>query len=301
MASVVEPAVRAGPGPLTPVPYRVVERRGETEDVVTLELEPVNGPPLTFRPGQFNMVTSFGVGEVALSVSSAPGDRAPLAHTVRDVGATTHALCQTPVGGVVGIRGPFGTHWGVDGLEGTDVVVVAGGIGVAPLRGVVEQLVGSGPPEGGRPAPVGTPRTTDRVCKLTVLIGARRPEQLIFADDIGRWRASGATVEVTVDVAGSSWEGHVGVVTTLIASASFDASEAVALVCGPEVMMRYCARALLEIGVVPERIHLSLERNMQCGVGICGHCQLGPLLLCRDGPVVRYNDVVADLLLQRER
>lgn len=274
------------PGPLEPALYRVVDRRTEADDVVTLCLEPLSRFSFSFRAGQFNMLTAFGVGEVAISVSSAPGAPAPIEHTVRDVGAVTHALCGARTGTEVGVRGPFGTDWQIDEAVHGDVVVVAGGIGLAPLRGAVRQVVEAGRQRRGR---------------LIVLVGARSPDQVVFWGDIERWRELGADVQVTVDVADRSWEGPVGVVTTLLASEEFDPQRTTALICGPEVMMRFTARSLIDQGVMPEKIRLSLERNMQCGVGLCGHCQLGPLLLCRDGPVVSYAGVVSHLLSERER
>jgi NAD(P)H-flavin reductase len=134
-----------------------------------------------------------------------------------------------------------------------------------------------------------------------VLIGARSPADLVFSDEFDAWSEAGAHVETTVDVGDASWHGHVGVVTTLIADAGFDPEAATAMICGPEVMMRFCARALIDQGVDPDRILVSAERNMQCGVGLCGHCQLGPLLLCRDGPVLRYSGIVPVLMGERER
>lgn len=285
----VEPAAavpsRADPGParpMTPVPHRVVARRRETEDAVTLTLAPERGRPWPFRAGQFHMLTAFGVGESAISVSSPPGADT-VDHTVRDVGPVTHALCAVPVGGLVGVRRPFGTDWGVGDVTG-DVVVVAGGIGLAPLRGAVRQLL-AGPRRG----------------RVFVVIGARTPSQVMFGDDLEDWAAAGAHVAVTVDMAGPGWSGHVGLVTSLLEGIDVDTARAAALVCGPEIMMRFTARALVDRGVHPSRIRVSLERNMQCGLGWCGHCQLGPLLLCRDGPVVSYDGDVPRLLLERER
>ena len=272
---------------LTPARYLVAARRREAGDVTTLTLEPVDGPAISARPGQFNMVTAFGAGEVAISVSSPPR-AARLEHTVRAVGAVTHALADADVGHIVGIRGAFGTGWGVD--DGTigprrDVVVIAGGIGLAPLRGAIRHLLAD-------------PRRSGRV---VVLIGARTPDQIIFGSELDDWRAAGAAVAVTVDRATRGWTGPVGVVTGLLADAEFDPAGAVALVCGPEIMIRLAARALGDVGVDPADIYLSLERNMQCGVGWCGHCQLGPLLVCRDGPVVSYAGVARELLAERER
>jgi len=268
--------------------------------VVTLLIEPLDGSGLHFRAGQFNMLTAFGVGEVAISVSSAPGAPGPLEHTIRDVGAVTHALCGAASGTIVGVRGPFGTDWGAEELAGEDVVVVAGGIGLAPLRGAVRHMVETalagrgGQGQGDRAA-------EPRRGRLIVLVGARRPDQIVFGDDLERWRDAGAEVQVTVDLAGPRWAGPVGVVTTLLTSQRLDPERTTALICGPEIMMRFTARALLDKGIRPDRIRISLERNMQCGVALCGHCQLGPLLLCRDGPVVTYAGVVPQLLSERER
>jgi len=276
--------VESGTDPLVPVIHRVVARHAETDDIITLSLEPTSASAFSFRPGQFNMLTAFGVGEVAISVSSAPGAVGPIEHTIRDVGAVTHALCSAELGSIVGVRGPFGTDWGVDELDDSEVVVVAGGIGLAPLRGAISYLVDTP----GRSGPV------------HVLAGARSPDQVTFADDLERWRRAGAHVEVTVDVAPSNWRGPVGVVTNLLPTISFDPERTVALVCGPEIMMRFTVRALLDLGVAPGSVCVSLERNMQCGVGWCGHCQLGPLLLCRDGPVVTFSELLAKLLSERE-
>jgi anaerobic sulfite reductase subunit B len=275
--------------PLTPALHRVVARHTETVDVVTLSLVPEEGSDVTFRHGQFNMLTAFGVGEAAVSVSSAPGDAGPIEHSIRDVGPVTHALCAMPVGGTVGLRGPFGSEWGIEGdaiRQGADAVVVVGGIGLAPLRGAVRDLAVRQRRGGGR---------------LFVLVGARSPGQIVFADELAAWRDTGAYVDVSVDIARPEWQGTVGVVTSLLASAPFDPARAVAFVCGPEIMMRFTARALVDRGVDPQRIRISLERNMQCGIGLCGHCQLGPLLICRDGPVVAYDGVAAELLRERQR
>ncbi|HZU80277.1 MAG TPA: FAD/NAD(P)-binding protein [Acidimicrobiales bacterium] len=268
---------------MTPVLYRVLSRRRHTVDVVTLRMAPLRGEAMTLRCGQFNMLTAFGVGESAISVSSGPDERDWIEHTVRDVGPVTHALCATAPGEVVGVRGPFGTDWGVEEEDG-DVVVVAGGIGLAPLRGAILHLLG---------------RSGDG--RLFVLVGARSPSQFVFAEDLRAWSAAGAHVAVTVDVAEPGWAGHVGLVTSLLGTAGFDPAATSALVCGPEVMMRFVAGALLDRGMAPHRIKVSLERNMQCGLAWCGHCQLGPLLLCRDGPVVTYDGVVPPLMLERER
>jgi anaerobic sulfite reductase subunit B len=270
--------------PFVPRWCRVTDRVLETDDVVSLLLEdPL--PPEAFRAGQFNMLTAFGVGEVAISVSSEPDESGFLHHTIRDVGAVTHALCGTPVGSFVGVRGPYGTDWGVTDLQDADVVVVAGGIGLAPLRGAITML-----------CKMLSPRSD----RLFVAVGAREPDQVIFATDLAAWRAAGATVELTVDAAPAGWDGQVGLVTTLLPRMDFDPARTVALVCGPEIMMRFVARDLLDRGVPASHVRISLERNMQCGTALCGHCQLGPFLLCRDGPIMTYGEA-AQLMVERER
>jgi len=273
------------PGPFVPSRYRVVDRKTETFDITTLWLEPVDQPIDAFEAGQFNMLTVFGVGEIAISISSAPGAPGAIEHTVRDVGAVSHALSQSAVDDIVGVRGPFGTDWGLASLDAVDVVVVAGGIGLAPLRGAMRYLAENKSPE----------RT------VALRVGARLPDQIVFPDEIARWGEMGIDVAVTVDVADAGWTGHVGVVTQILAELPFDGEGAVALVCGPEIMMRFSARSLIDLGVAPENIRVSLERNMQCGIAMCGHCQLGPYLLCRDGPVVPYAPLAAELITESER
>lgn len=258
--------------PALPARYRVTSRQAETHDTVTLFLEPVDPPIPAHEPGQFTMLYAPGIGEVPISVSgTTPGDG--LVQTIRAVGTVTRALCAAPPGRLVGVRGPYGTHWDVPTSPGEDLLIVAGGIGLAPLR---EALLR------------GLARR-DRTRRVIVLIGARSPDELVFASEIDGWRRAGAEVHVTVDRALAGWSGHVGVVTQLIGPAGIDPAATVALICGPEIMMRLTAQELLARGLPSGRIHVSLERNMRCGVAECGHCQLGPLLLCRDGPVVSYQ------------
>jgi len=262
-----------------PVPYRVTDRRVETADTVTLELIGEDGP--VFAPGQFAMLTAYGIGEVPISLSGGGRD-GRLVHTLRSVGAVTKALHATAPGQMIGVRGPFGTTWDVDAARGRDVLVVAGGIGLAPLRPVVESVMSR----------------RDEFGRVSVLVGARTPGDLLFPADLRRWRQR-ADVRVIVDRPAGRWTGNVGLVTSLIPQAEAGPAAAVAYVCGPEVMMRFVAAALIRRGAGEHDIQVSLERDMRCGAGWCGHCQLGPLLLCRDGPVFRY-DTVEPLLRVRE-
>lgn len=270
--------------------YRVAHRRRETSDVVTLLLAAIDTKELAFRPGQFNMLSAPGVGEIAISLSDAPRDDGLLHHSIRDVGLTSHALCSVNVGDVVGVRGPFGSDWQIpehdSDLDDSEVVLIAGGVGLAPLRGAANQLVSLLGRDAGR---------------IFILVGARDPDQILFGDELTAWSRAGAHVEVTVDRGAPGWNAHVGLVTTLLTTAGFNPVRTRALICGPEIMMRFTARALENVGVDPSRILVSLERNMQCGTGWCGHCQLGPFLLCRDGPVLTYDGAVRQLLTERER
>lgn len=260
-----------------PVLYRVADRRVETADTVTLDLVNDDQPLPAFRPGQFAMLTAYGIGEVPISLSgqspAADGSRR-LTHTLRAVGAVTAALHGTGPGDVVGVRGPFGTTWDVGTARGHDVLIVAGGIGLAPLRPVVEAVLA---------------RRTD-FGRVAILTGARTPADLLYPEDMRRW-AEAVQVGIVVDRPADGWTGHVGLVTTLIPEARVDPAATVAFVCGPEIMMRFVAQALVTRGVPAPAVRVSLERTMRCGAGWCGHCQLGPLLLCRDGPVLRYDEV----------
>jgi NAD(P)H-flavin reductase len=268
--------------PMRPRPFRVVGRRQDTSDTATLALEPVGGPALSFAPGQFTMLGRLGVGEVPISISGDPRT-GPLVHTIRDVGGVTHQLVGSDVGDLLDVRGPFGVGWRVEDGRGGDVVVVAGGIGLAPLRPTLLQLVAD----------------RDQFGRVALLYGARSPGEQLFTDELEQWREQGIDVEVIVDHGTPGWAGRVGLVTSLVPRADIDPARALALVCGPEVMMRYVSQALLDLGVAPQRIRLSMERNMKCGVGLCGHCQLRDLFLCLDGPVLDYP-ALAPMLAVRE-
>ncbi len=274
-------AVTAGapePGPMVPVPFTLVSKQQDTLDTWTLQLRPRTGEGLAFAPGQFTMLSAFGTGEVPISISGGGGWDAgdgPLVHTVRAVGLATQAICQAPVGATLGVRGPFGRPWPVEQLTGADVLVVAGGIGLAPLRPAILALLAR----------------RERYGRLVLLYGGRDPDQLLYGDELARWAADGLEVVVTVDSAGPEWLGHVGVVPRMVRRASFDPANAAALLCGPEVMMRFTVSALAQAGVGSDRVYASMERNMQCGIGHCGHCQLGPTLVCRDGPVYRWSEL----------
>lgn len=270
-----------GRGPMVPVRHRVTSVRTELHDTLTLALEPLEAAPARFRAGQFNMLWGFGTGEVPISVSGDP-TRGLLLHTIRAVGPSTRALCALDRGAVIGVRGPFGSHWDVAAARGGDVVIVAGGIGLAPLRPVVLEILAE----------------REAFGHVVLLVGARSPDEILFPDDLQRWRRSDVDVHVTVDHAEPGWTGDVGVVTGLLPRARIDPSAAVAFVCGPEIMMRFAATGLADLGMEESRIRVSLERNMKCAIAHCGHCQLGPTFVCREGPVYSY-DVAGSLMAIR--
>ncbi|MDR3539163.1 MAG: FAD/NAD(P)-binding protein [Acetobacteraceae bacterium] len=270
--------------PLVPLAYRVRRTRRELPDIATLELVPVAGEVPAFLPGQFNMLYAFGIGEVAISMSGDPAQRGVFVHTVRDVGAISGAISRLGAGAIIGVRGPYGTAWPTTDAEGSDVLIIAGGLGLAPLRPAIYQVLAN----------------RARYGHVAILYGARSPSEILYRAELERWRRQlDVQLAVTVDHADASWRGDVGVVPKLIPRAGFDPTNTIALVCGPEVMMRFTATALLGAGVPAEQIHLSMERDMKCAIGLCGHCQFGPDFVCKDGPVMRY-DRIAGFFAVRE-
>jgi len=274
--------VEAQAQPLVPTPCRIRRVLRETHDTFTLELDA--DPRPAFQPGQFAMLYVLGVGEVPMSYSGDPAAGRSIVHTTREVGPVTRAMARLRRGAVLGVRGPYGRPWPIAEAGGEDVVLVAGGIGLAPLRPAIHAIAA-------RRGDFG---------RVVLLYGARSPADLLYRRDLDRWRTStGIEVGVTVDRGTPTWAGNVGVVTGLIARAPFDPRRATALICGPEVMMRFAAEALRARGVPAARIWVSLERNMKCAVGLCGRCQLGPTFVCKDGPVFSY-DRAERLLAVRE-
>lgn len=260
--------------PMAPKVVRVRDYRSESHDVFTLTLEPP--PDWTFRPGQFNMLYVFGVGEAAISVSGDPAETGEVVHTIRAVGSVTNALSRLRSGQALGVRGPFGSTWPIEATHGRDVVIVAGGIGLAPLRPVIYHML----------------RHRADYGRIVLLYGVRTPDDLLYAAELEQWQKQGGVqVLATVGQGSPSWTGSVGMVTTLFPRAEFDAERAIGLMCGPEVMMRFVQREFDKQGVGKDRLFVSLERNMQCAIGFCGHCQFGPNFVCMDGPVFRYDQI----------
>jgi NAD(P)H-flavin reductase len=257
----------------------------EIPDVITIGVEPVDGAPAPFLPAQVGMLGAFGIGEAAISISSSAAVHDHHDYTIRRAGAITTALCALEPGDQLTIRGPFGRPWDLGELRG-DVVIAAGGLGLAPLRSAVHALLDT------------MPQRPDR--RVVLVVGARHSDDLLYAGHYDDWRARGLDVVATIDTGEAGWSGRVGFVPDVVADLDVDWANAAALVCGPDIMMRLTADRLIDLGVAPGAIQLTLERNMQCATGRCGHCQLGPLLVCRDGPVVTYPEI-ADALRVRER
>jgi len=265
------------PDPMIPNIYTIQRARWETNDTFSVDLVPSQGGDIpAFEAGQFNMVYVYGVGEIPISISSDPSRRDMLIHTTRAVGTVTRAMSELKVGETLGIRGPFGSAWPTDIGRGKDIVIVAGGIGLAPLRPAMFRVLAN----------------RDHYGRVVLLYGARTPGDVLYRKQLEQWRAHfDLDVYVTVDRATGNWRSSVGLVTQLIVRAPFDPTNTIAMVCGPEVMLRFTTMELEKRGVNSDNIYVSLERNMKCGIGLCGHCQLGPKFVCKDGPVFRHSQV----------
>lgn len=262
---------------MVPQIYEVTKRIRETHDSFSLYLESKSNSVISnFGPGQFNMIYAFGVGEVPISISGQVEKFGHLIHTIRNVGTVTSALNALKKGHKLGLRGPFGSSWPIEKCKKQDVVLIAGGIGLAPLRPAIYALL----------------KERDQFGEIAVLYGARHPTDLLFTKEFENWRGKyGVQVKVTVDTADREWKGNVGVVTTLVPRVSFDPNNTIAMICGPEIMMKFSVLSLKQSGMSEENIFITMERNMKCAIGFCGHCQFGPAFVCKDGPVFSYNNI----------
>lgn len=264
-------------------PARIQRIITETTAVATYDLvfeDSALAAGYAFRPGQFNMLYLPGVGEIAISISGDPADRSKVPHTIREAGNVTTALAKLPVGAMIGVRGPFGSCWPIEECAAKDVILVAGGIGLAPLRPAIYALIAN----------------RDHFGSLWLLYGARTPSGLLYSEEFDEWRQQGLDVQTIVDRSDGQWTGNVGVVTVLLDRLPLQRpAETRLLTCGPEIMMWYSIQAALRRGLSPDAVHVSLERNMNCAIGLCGHCQYGSEFLCKDGPVFRYDRVASIL------
>lgn len=255
----------------------------ESPGVATYDLvfdDPDLADRFSFRPGQFNMLYLPGVGEIAISICGDPSDQSKVPHTIREAGNVTQTLARLSEGDCVGVRGPFGSSWPMDECAGKDLVLIAGGIGLAPLRPVIMELL----------------ENREQFGTITLLHGARTPDGLLYPGEYADWRSRGLDIQSTVDRGTAGWVGHVGVVTVLLDRLPLtNLNNTLLLTCGPEVMMWYAIQTALRRGLPAESIYVSLERNMNCAIGLCGHCQFGPEFVCKDGPVFRFDRVASIL------
>ena len=267
--------------PLRPKPAVIKDIRQETYDTITYTFSFVNSDErasYSYLSGQFNMLSLWGYGEAAFTLTSDPHlTNGTFDHTIRVVGDVTRALSGLKIGDTVGLRGPYGTFWPLQKAVGNHVLVVAGGTGLAPLRSVLEHVLAR----------------RDQYGPLTILYGARTPRDLLFERDFQRWRdASDTKLLLTVDrMDGEAWSHTIGVVPVLFEKAPPSPENTIAFVCGPEIMMRFVTVDLIKRGFGEEQIFLSLERRMRCGIAMCGHCFFGHKFVCRDGPVFSYEDI----------
>lgn len=261
----------------------IVEKRRESPDIYTFRLrlaDPQVRRAYRFSGGQFNMVSVFGVGEVPISIVSDPEEPEALDHTIRIAGRVTNAMARLGPGEALGIRGPYGRGWPLDEAKGKDVVVVTGGLGCAPVVGAIEYIF----------------RRRDAYGPVRILHGVKTPKDLLYRERFDAWRRQPNTeVYLTSDQPDKTWRYHIGVVTELFEQVRLDPSNSIVMMCGPEIMMRLGVPVLMQRGMPSRAIYVSLERHMECGIGLCGHCQMGPFFLCKDGPVMRY-DLVAPWL-----
>jgi NAD(P)H-flavin reductase len=266
------------PYPADPMLPRLATIRGikpEAYGISTFSMafvDPDERARYRFQPGQFNMLYLPGVGEVAISVSSDPGEPETLGHTVRYAGNVTRAIGRLKPGDVLGVRGPYGSHWPAISRPGTNVVIVAGGIGLAPLRPVILSVL----------------RHRDDYGRVLLLYGARTPADLLYTGEFDKWREGNIDLHVTVDLADENWRGQVGVVPQLFYRVRMDHKNTIVMTCGPEIMMRFVIYEALARRIPKDRIYISMERNMKCAVGFCGHCQFGPTFICKQGPVLNF-------------
>jgi NAD(P)H-flavin reductase len=261
---------------MTPIPFRVRTVREELSHTFTLELEPPDGD-FKFLPGQFTMVYAFGIGEVPISISSSASNSGTILQTIRRTGAVTHALGRLKSGDYVGIRGPYGAPWPMDKVKGRDLLIIGGGIGLAPLRPAIYHAL----------------ENRNDYERVVVLYGTRTPDDILFEKELETWASrTDMSTLTTVDAADRGWNGAVGVVTRLIGRVGFDPANTTAMVCGPEIMMTVTAERLMEgHSMAPENIYVTMERNMKCAIGVCGHCQFGSKFICTDGAVFPFPEV----------
>jgi len=262
-----------------PVEAEIIARRQDSPTIFSLTVrlaDPAHASAFNFQPGQFNMLYLHGVGEIPVSISSDPASTGTLAHTIRDVGRVSHGLSRLKVGERIGLRGPFGRGWPLEDMRTRDVIIITGGLGCAPVVPVIDYVI----------------NRRNQYGRLIIMQGVKHSDDLIWRERYNAWDAHPYTqVLLAADVGGKHWNGVVGPVTELFDQAQLPIENSEALLCGPEPMIRACVQKLLEEGLSAEKIWISMERNMQCALGQCGHCQYGEKFICKDGPVFSYAEI----------
>ena len=261
-----------------PHPAKIVDIKEEAYAITTYTLvleDETRREQYRFEAGQFNMLYLPGSGEVPISISSDPAEPQRLGHTIRFAGSVTRAMGCLQVGDIIGLRGPYGSAWSLNRLYGEDIYIVTGGIGLAPLRPILYTII----------------RQRDQFGRVALLYGARTPADMLYTAEFEHWQAYDIQLHTTVDRADAQWRGQVGVVPMLFYHLRLDPRKSVVLTCGPEVMIRFVVYEALARRVPKEKIFVSMERNMKCALGFCGHCQLGPSFICKDGPVLTYAQI----------
>lgn len=259
---------------------RIAAKQQEASDIVSFRLrliDPDIRHSFRFQAGQFNMLYAFGVGEVAISIVSDPDEPEFLDHTIHIVGRTTRVIGRMQIGDTLGIRGPYGQGWPMDAAREKDVLIITGGLGCAPVVGAIEYMF----------------QRREQYGAIKILHGVKAPHDLLYRERFDAWRRHPNTeVHLTSDEPGKTWHYHIGVVTELFDQVNLNPDRTLVMMCGPEIMMRVASNTLSRRGLRPDQMYVSLERHMECGIGLCGHCQLGPFFLCKDGPVMRLDTIM---------
>ena len=255
---------------------RILRVKKITDSEKLFEIALPKGDNLNHEPGQFVMISLLGVGEAPFSVSSSPTKLGSFELVVRNIGKLTHALHRLKAGDEIGIRGPFGKGFPVHILEGSDLLFVAGGLGIVPLHSLINYAIDNRRDFG----------------KVNILLGCGKPEDLLYSDELDEWtKRLDVNFECTVDRADSGWKGNVGLITSLIPGVNLDPVRTFAVVVGPPIMYKFVISMLLEKGIPERQILISLERHMKCGLGKCGHCQINGIYCCQEGPVFSYDKI----------
>jgi len=260
--------------PYRPIRAEITEVISETPTIKTIRIVPEE--PITFETGQFIELTIPGIGEAPFTPSSRPTMKDIMEITIMNVGKVTEKVHELKNGDIVGVRGPFGKGYPMDSFKGKEILVVGGGCGFAPLRSLMYELF----------------NRSGEFKKLFFRGGCKTPQELLYRSELGDWaKRKDLDIKLTVDKGDSEWKENVGVVTTILDGVEMDYENGIAIVCGPPVMMKFSTKKLIEMGYKEENIYLSMEKNMSCGIGKCGHCRIGTYYVCKDGPVFTYDKV----------